>query len=527
MKKSALAVAVAATVTSQAYAQMYVNPDKTGQYLIYPFYTADTGNETYISVVNTTAQAKAVKVRIVEAENSWEVRDFNVYMSPYDHFSFSISLDESGAGRLDTADNSCTVPSLANGVAFTNALFADEENGTLERTINGHVEIIEMGQFGRLTEAGWVETEDDTIPALWLHAEQADGSWAPNDCEAVVDLWTAGTNGAASGDWYAEGPPGQNRNGWSGQGTVWRGGGLYGTGMVVNPDQGWGMGYDAVAVENFVVAGTAGNTANNVGGGAHLHFYPGDTDPGLGTSRDGISDDATIFASYNGTAPGTYTITTPAPALTMATLFQAEKIQNEFVLEPFFDGSTDWVVSFPTKHHHVNTGTDPIVPFTNIWDGNESCDTYSIQTWDREEKTFEPEGGQITPPFSPYTAPEVEEQVVELCYETNILTFGTQDADTGEGEFDSVFWGLEPSASSSRVHTPIGTAYTSGWAELTWTDTDHAIPLANGDALLGLPAVGFAAVQFENGTINNGATLANYAGTHEHKMQKTLSTSAN
>jgi len=231
MKKRALTVAVAATVASSAYAQMYVNPDKTGQYLIYPFYTADSGNQTLISVVNTTNQAKAVKVRILEAENSWEVRDFNLYLSPEDHFSFAITLDESGAARLDTADSSCTVPNQLSetGTVFTNELFDDETNAAVERTINGHVEIIEMGQFGRWVDSAWTETEDATIPALWLH----DSDGVPADCEAVEDLWTRGTGATASGDWYAEGPPDSGRNGWSGQGTVWRGGGLYGTAMVV------------------------------------------------------------------------------------------------------------------------------------------------------------------------------------------------------------------------------------------------------------------------------------------------------
>ena len=544
MKKTSMAVAVAAaSAAGFANAQfaesdtpMYVNPDKTGQYLIYPFYTADNGNETYITVTNTTDQAKAVKVRILEAENSWEVRDFNVYLSPHDHFSFAISLDESGAGKLATADNSCTVPQLQeapyNGeIAFTNALFDEEENGELERTINGHVEIIEMGQFGRLTGAGWVETKNDEIPALWLHGENADGEWEPADCDAVEALWTRGRNGAPSGDWYAQvsnDPDNQNKNGWEGEGSMWRGGGLYGTGEVVNPDGGWAIGYDAIAVENFVVAGTVGDESEDIGSGAHLHYYPGDTDPGLGTLRDGINASATTFANFGELGTGQLTLTSGIPALTMATMFQAEKIQNDYVLEPFFDGSTDWVVTFPTKHFHVNR-TAVLAPFTNVWDGNESCDTYDIQTWDREEQTYTPPGITDKPPFSPYTEEVDDPDPIAICYETNLLTFGTQDPETGEGTFDSVFWDLTPSASSSRIHTPIGTAYNNGWAELTWNDADHFITVVAGDGptepggqLDGLPAVGFAAIQFENGELDGGL-LANYAAAHEHKFQKNFS----
>lgn len=534
MKKSALAVAVASTVASGAYANMYVNADGTGQYLIYPFYTADAGNETYIHVVNTTAMAKAVKVRILEAENSYEVRDFNVYLSPYDHFSFAISLDENGGGRLDTGDNSCTVPSLADGVDFTSALYdavdADgnpkEENPSIERTLNGHVEIIEMGQFGLYdVDAGtWSNTRDDKIPALWLHGENDDGVWEPADCAAVEKLWTKGTNGAASGAWFAEGPPDSGKNGISGESTAWNGGGLYGMGIVANPDQGWALGYDAVAVENFVEDGTVGN-GTDLGGGAHLHYYPGDTDPGLGSPAAAIAVDSWVFDDET-----LYDLSHAAPALAMASLFQAEKIQNDYVLDPIFDGSTDWVVTFPTKYFHVN-GTSPVQPFTNVWNGKTACEEYTIQTWDREEKTFVPEGGQVKPPFSPYTFEDDPEDPVEICYETNILTFGTQEAG-GEGVFDSTFYGTELSLSSGRIQTKIGTEYNNGWAELTWTDAGHQIAYTgtgdNADfSFLGLPAVGFAAVQFENGTLEGGSILANYASAHVHKFEKTVSVAAN
>ena len=47
-----------------------VNPDGLGQVLIYPYYTTNGDNMTLLSVVNTTDQAKAVKVRFLEGENS-------------------------------------------------------------------------------------------------------------------------------------------------------------------------------------------------------------------------------------------------------------------------------------------------------------------------------------------------------------------------------------------------------------------------------------------------------------------------
>jgi hypothetical protein len=39
---------------------------------------------TLMSVVNTTASTKAIKVRFREGRNSLEVLDFNVFLSPFD-----------------------------------------------------------------------------------------------------------------------------------------------------------------------------------------------------------------------------------------------------------------------------------------------------------------------------------------------------------------------------------------------------------------------------------------------------------
>ena len=61
---------------------VHINQDGLGQALVYPYYTVRataSGNAyvTALSVVNTTASAKAVKVRFLEGKNSREVLDFS------------------------------------------------------------------------------------------------------------------------------------------------------------------------------------------------------------------------------------------------------------------------------------------------------------------------------------------------------------------------------------------------------------------------------------------------------------------
>jgi hypothetical protein len=124
MKKSSLTTAVVAGIVGAAGLvsvsnAVNINPDGLGQALIYPYYTVNKGNNTLISVVNTTNQTKAVKVRFLEGRDSLEVLDFNLYMSPFDVWTAAVVSDgpegtspaAAPAARMFTSDTSCTVPS--------------------------------------------------------------------------------------------------------------------------------------------------------------------------------------------------------------------------------------------------------------------------------------------------------------------------------------------------------------------------------------------------------------------------------
>ena len=91
---------------------MHVNPDGTGQVLLFPYYNARDGYVTNINLVNSTDQTKAVKIRFREGKGSQDVMDFNIYMSPEDVWTGSIqpgaSKDGKTVGTISTADRSCT-----------------------------------------------------------------------------------------------------------------------------------------------------------------------------------------------------------------------------------------------------------------------------------------------------------------------------------------------------------------------------------------------------------------------------------
>src|SRR5690625_7089197 len=115
MKRNSLTTAILAGLTGVAGMAgvanaVNVNPDGLGQDLLYPYYTAREGNDTLISVVNTTDQAKTVKVRFLEALNSQALLDFNLYLSPYDVWTTAVTDLVGDQPGMCTTDNYCKVP---------------------------------------------------------------------------------------------------------------------------------------------------------------------------------------------------------------------------------------------------------------------------------------------------------------------------------------------------------------------------------------------------------------------------------
>jgi len=495
MKKNVLAIAVATTVASVAYAQqtpgVFVNPEHTGEVLLYPYYSADAGNDTYIHVVNTTALSKAVKVRILEAENSQEVRDFNLYLSPKDHFSFAITKDAGGGAKLVTADNSCTVPRIKQDdeptgeIAFTNLAYDGDVNSSIERTLNGHVEMIEMGQWD---------------PTFGYGADMVHGTdGIPADCDALVESWTQG------GDWYADAS--DHFVGDTDALSYWAGGGLYGMGTVINVMEGTSFGYDAVALENFQ------NDFNWDYAGGELHFPPGDTAPSL-AGWNYTNEESTVFAAGEA-LPLDLLDTIDA----VSSVLMTENVMNDYVIDPGLKASTDWVVTFPTKRFYVNPPgvTLADLPFHFRWDGDTACDPFSVTIYDREEKfkTALPN----EPQFSPYV-PELGVDPL-ICYETNVISVvADKDAPVGVLYQD----GSDATESTTRIWYALESDYESGWGDLSWNWSDllgdyaegsHYLGHADG-YLVGLPTIGFAAIEYKNGTLSGG-TVANYAGAYVHK----------
>ena len=161
MKKSTLALSIAAaigglgmvsnalaitTVSGAATSSVIARNDNgIGHQLVFPYFTAQNGNATLLSITNTdTTNGKLVKLRFRGAANSDDLYDFQVAMSPGDVWTASVTKDATtGAATLATSDVSCTVPAKLGGPFSALRL----DGAAVSQTLEGYVEVINMADI--------------------------------------------------------------------------------------------------------------------------------------------------------------------------------------------------------------------------------------------------------------------------------------------------------------------------------------------------------------------------------------------
>ena len=346
-------------------------PEGLGQALIYPYYTVRNGANgfaynTLLSVVNTTASAKAVKVRFLEGKNSKEVLDFNLFLSHEDVWTATVVATATGAA-VTSSDQSCILPTQlpAAGQPFVNFAYSgDGADQSLDRTREGYVEILEMATF----------PDNSTTAILITHG-------ATQDCAANTDAQAALDAAAPNG-------------------------GLFGGLTLINVFDGSAYSQVATALAN-VFDGPVYNNAGDIG-------------PTLADVSP-----ATSVVIPAGTIGGTPFISGPVitdwssstrPVDAVSAVLMHNQVINEYATDAGLLANTDWVVTMPTKNKYVSVGTGSAAPpFQRNFNGTKgACDDIQIDFWDREEKKNSTPGG-FSPPQPGVTA--------SLCWEANVVTF--------------------------------------------------------------------------------------------------------
>ena len=462
-----------------------------GDVLLFPYYTSNANNNTLVSIVNTTGLAKALRVRFAEGQNGRDTLSLDVYLGPRDVWTAAIgpNPDNSGGALLVTQDASCTVPAIpATGIAFSADAFAgsnaDAGGGSLSRTREGFMEVIEMG------------TLRNSYTLL-------------QNCAALVAAWQPG------GMW-AQDPV---------SGLTNPTGGLYGTGYVVDVGQGTIFSYGATALRDFRVDPydyPRGSNASVV-----LHTAPGAAHPNL---SDAVSDPAlTVVQADVATDQGHIAATYPAERAidAVSAVLMASEASNDYSMAAAEGSTTNVVFSYPTRRFYTDpaiVGATALAPFTHLFSGIE----HGVETEYAPLLAFSRSGFIYYPPCGTSGCP-LSMQMPGTSVE--LLALGT-GANSLFGSSLVGFPGLmfniflqDPVTGELVLQTP-----PEGWIMVNFDgsssefDNNTAAPMPlrfmrpslENRSFSGLPAIGFATQNLVNANAAPGV-LANYSSAMPHR----------
>lgn len=150
-----LGVAPTAPANVVAATTLEFSGEGIGHSLLVPYYTVQGSEFTLFNIQNTDLlNGKAVKIRFRGAENSDDVYDITVLLSPGDWWGAAITRDAGvpGVARLTTFDNSCTLPQTtpADRSAINRPFVTSRLTGTGQTsasTLEGYVEVFNMADI--------------------------------------------------------------------------------------------------------------------------------------------------------------------------------------------------------------------------------------------------------------------------------------------------------------------------------------------------------------------------------------------
>jgi hypothetical protein len=197
----------------------------------------------------------------------------------------------------------------------------------------------------------------------------------------------------------------------------------------------------------------------------------------------------------------------------VSAVLMAGTLANEYVTDPRVGASSEWVITFPTKQFYVDPGivglqqdNGALPPFEQGFDIY-SCFGVTTTSYDREGKPLPPGIGFPEPPIT---------RGNYLCYESQLVTFNQA--------------GVEPGIPTMVFGSLLGSnydVYSNGWFALSFEDSEKQLRASlEGNVFLGLPAIGFLAVNYINANVTPGV-LSNYSGVYPHRSRANCTNSTN
>ena len=489
MQKTTLAFVAAAFLCGAASAapatQFKESFDGVGHMLIVPYYTVQSGNATLLNIVNTDkVNGKAVKVRFRGASNADDVFNFTLFLSPGDVWAAEISQNPAtGLARLNTVDNSCTLPSLVN-VDFNTARLnpqADRPNETRE----GYIDIITMADMVPGSAIYTAIKHVKGVPTGGLCSRGADVPVALRPLRTETSIPTAGFGAPTTGlfaNWSIFNVA--DATSWSGKATA-----IAAVDAEGKPGEG-----------NMVVRPQT--TDAPLGAAVNLT-----ADPLLrsGAARLVQADLPDLSTPYIGQ------ITPAQQAAQLSGVLAKTSVQNEYFTDDAVQAQTDLVFTLPTRRYsvamnHANAAReftqlplDYFSPANSRMEGDNASRKVCLtdtdyRFWDRAEQEYdyERDGWFLGAGHLPW--PSVRPR---LCGAVFVLSFNAGD------EF-------APSALAAQVsRKDWDVARSDGWSEVTFPDS----------GVTGVPLVGAAFSKATSTNIGAGVS-GNFGLVWEHRYTR-------
>jgi hypothetical protein len=512
--KLAAAIGTALTAVALSAPVMAVSHSDTGlgEVGLIPYYTTRDGYVTNISVVNTSAvYVAAFKIRFLEGANSRDARDFNVFLSPNDVWTATVSLGEDGVPFIQTADTSCTAPwNSANRetgfvvvgetedgrevkqMDFTNIAYSDPPRSifpvdggptTIERAQEGHVEIIAMGV---------ADPEFSALARLAVHPGQ--------QCADLARVYAPVNNTIVV---TGSGPLECHTDTAFLPGDIVGGNDAF-RAEFCEPLNVLKVSADLMSVEQGVSSGLPISMLSNFFNPNTVEdpVAPAPQDlmdqPEFPTPNLDLADPPLSTQVANGDVVEEEFFTS-RPVNAVSSLFAATDVINEYAIGGAADAQNAWVVTFPTKHLYVDTFYSAIPnPFQRMFAGS-SCVTVNFDYFDRDER------GPSTPPgeILPSPPPIFETPSNSICEEAQTINFS-----------DSALLG-----SQHNYVVPLEDDFTSGWMRLGFPEAGVITSDAN-RVFSGLPVIGFSLKTLDNGVA--GPFALNYGIISAHAYLRNI-----
>lgn len=487
-RKKRLALAMAAAIggaglmLNSAHA-VNIADDGVGEVLLFQYYKVPSAPgdwQTFFHITNTSDQTIAAKVRFREAENSRDVLNFVIVLSPFDVWTAFTDRNQAGEPVLRTVDTTCTSP-MFDRVTTDNpnqnpelkelklldraisGRLADGGGSAPDRLTEGHMEVIALGTAGT----------DSLVAALAKHG--ADGT--PADYRNIGVSIGCPTVSQA----FNSASPDQ-LNTTAGQ-FIEPTNALMGNGYLISITEGRAAGFDPVVLANFFNPGpNFGPGLSPVGIGidgtgplgvnlirelnqqqlgapphAPLVGAPGDFYGRIGTDVGDVwrNPGPTLNSAFPPVSVVRDDTTGLGPRIILdewdrgvdavSAVLSRTTVINEWAAREgtAFSNTSEWVVTFPTKNFYVDLGPDYVDLGPEDTDGNPvnyptlvgtDADDIALAPFQEDfvaagascitatAEIFDREERPAGP--SPFPGPVQ----IPLCNQTNVITFSNSAA---------------------------------------------------------------------------------------------------